>query len=97
MFNPIFGKKYSFCFICYLESKRSQYNAAENGVPVDSFKHIPLSMDFAGIDFVKELHQDEDIKDDGVMFGWLGVEKCAAAAINVKELLTYKDRTKLLI
>lgn len=52
----------------YLQSKGSQYNAAEDGVPVNALKHVPFTMDLPGVDFVEELHHDKHIKHNGVVF-----------------------------
>lgn len=46
-------------------------------------------MDFSGIYFVKELHHDEGVEYDGVVFRGRGVEGSVTATVNVKDLLTY--------
>lgn len=51
----------------HLQSKGSQYDTAEDGVPVDALKHVPLPMNLPGIDFVEELHHDEHVEHNGVV------------------------------
>lgn len=75
----------------HLQSKGSQHDGAEYGVAIDSLEHVPFAMDLPGIDFVKQLHHDEHIKDDGVVLRWRRVEGSVAAAVDAKELLTYGD------
>lgn len=82
----------TFFFFLYLQSKGSQNNAAENGVPVNSLKHVPFSMDLAGINLIEKLHHYEDVEDYGVVFRWRGVQRSIAATINVEELLTFRQR-----
>lgn len=47
-------------------------------------------MDFAGIDFVEKLHQDEGVENYSVVFGGWGVERGVSAAVDVKQLLSCK-------
>lgn len=54
----------------HLHSKCAKNNGAEDGVPEDAIKDVPLSMDFSGVNLVKELHHDEGVEDDGVVFRW---------------------------
>lgn len=78
----------------YLQSKGSQYNAAEDGVPVNALKHVPLTMDLPGVDFVEELHHDKHIKHNGVVFRGRWVEGSVTAAVNVEEFFTWKKKKK---
>ena len=48
-------------------------------------------MNFAGVYLIKELHHDEGVEDDGVVLRWRRVERSIAAAVDVKDLLTYKS------
>lgn len=72
----------------HLQGKGAQDHAAEDGVPVDALKHVPLAMDLPGVDFIEELHHDEDVEDDGVVLRGRRVQGCVAAAVDVKELLS---------
>lgn len=45
-------------------------------------------MDLTSIDFVEDLHEDEGVEDDGVVFGWGGVQGGIPATVNVKDILT---------
>lgn len=72
----------------YLHSKGAKDNRAENGVPEDAIEDVTLSVNFAGIYLVKELHHDEGVEDDGVVLRWRRVERSIAATVNVKDLLT---------
>lgn len=56
---------------------------------MDAFEDVPLTVDLAGIDLVEELHHDEDVEDDGVVFRGGCVEGGVATAVNVEELLSY--------
>lgn len=46
-------------------------------------------MDLPGVDLVEELHHDEGVEDDGVVFGRRRVQGGVAAAVDVKDLLTW--------
>lgn len=45
-------------------------------------------MDLTRVDLVEELHHDEDVEDDGVVFGGRRVQGCVTAAVDVKHLLS---------
>ncbi len=47
-------------------------------------------MDFASIYLIEKLHHDEGVEDDGVVLRWRRVERSIPAAVNVKDLLTYR-------
>lgn len=72
----------------YLQGEGPQYDAAEDGVPVDALEHVPLSVDLPGVDFVEELHHDEHVEHDGVVLRWWRVEGGVAAAVDVEKRLT---------
>lgn len=46
-------------------------------------------MDLASVDLVEELHHDEDVEDNGVVFRRGCMEGGIATAVNVEELLSY--------
>ena len=46
-------------------------------------------MDLAGVDLVEELHHDEDVEDDCVVFGRRGVQGHVAAIVDVEDFLSY--------
>lgn len=48
-------------------------------------------MDFPGVDLVEELHHDEGVEDDGVVFGRGRVQRSVAAAVDVKDLLAWRE------
>lgn len=73
----------------YLHSKGAKNNRAEDGVPEDAIKDVPLSVDLSGVNLIKELHHDEGVEDDGVVFRWRRVERSITTIVNVKDLLTY--------
>lgn len=52
----------------HLDDERAKDNGAEDKVVEDTVKDVPLAVDLAGIDFVKELHQHERVEDNGVVF-----------------------------
>lgn len=68
----------------YLYAKGAQNNAAEDGVAKNAIKDIALSMDFAGIDLIEELHHDKGVKDDGVMLRGRRMQGSIAATVDVK-------------
>lgn len=81
----------------YLYSKCTKNNGAENWVPEDTIKHVPLSVYFASIDFIKQLHHDEGVEDDGVMLRRRRVERSVAAAVDIKYLLTWREQWSVCI
>lgn len=68
----------------YLQGKGPQHHTAEDGVPVDALKHVPLSMYLPGIDFIEELHHDKHIEDDGVVLRRGGVQRGISATVNAE-------------
>lgn len=76
----------------YLHSKGAKNNRAEDRVPEDAIKDIPLSVNFSSVYLIKELHHDKGVEDDGVVFRWRRVERSIAATVNVKDLLTYSGK-----
>lgn len=74
---------------CYLQREGPQYNAAEDRVPVDTFEHVPLSVDLPGIDFVEELHHDEHVEHDGVVLWRWGVQGSVSPTVDVEKVLTW--------
>lgn len=44
-------------------------------------------MDLASIDLVEKLHEDEGVKNDGVVLRGRGVKRSVATAVNVKYAL----------
>ena len=72
-----------------LQDEGSQDHTAEDGVGVDALEDVPLPVDLAGVDLVEQLHHDEDVEDDGVVFGRWRVQWRIATAVDVKDLLTY--------
>lgn len=45
-------------------------------------------MNLAGVELVKELHEDKRVEDDGVVLRRRGVEGGVPPTVNVKHLLT---------
>lgn len=76
----------------YLGNKGSQHDSAEDWVPENGLKNIPLSMDLASIDLVEKLHHDKSVENDGVVLRGWGVEGNIPATVNVKKFLTYQKR-----
>lgn len=80
--------------VVYLHSKCAKNNGAENGVPKDPLKHVPLSMYFPSINLIKQLHHNECVEDDGVVLRWRSVERSITTTVDVKDSLTWlKYRT----
>lgn len=75
------------CAKAHLQGKGAQDYTAEDGVPVDALKDVPLTVDLPGIDFVEELHHHKDVEDDGVVLRRRRVQRRVAAAVYVEELL----------
>lgn len=80
--------------VTYLHSKRPQNDGTEDGVGKYSVKDVSLSVDFASIDLVEKLHEDEGVEDDGVVLGGRGVEWGVAATVDVKHALTWRVKKK---
>lgn len=82
--------EFCVCKTCfYLHRKGTKNNRAEDGVPKDAVKDVPLPVDFSGIYFIEELHHDKGVEYDGVVFRWRRVEGSVTSTVNVKDLLTY--------
>lgn len=73
---------------CDLYSKGAKYDGAEDGISKDAVEDVPLAVDLPCIDLIKELHEDECVKDDGVMLRWRSMERSITAIIDIKYLLT---------
>lgn len=76
----------------YLQGEGPQYDAAEDGVPVDALEDVPLSMDLPGVDFVEELHHDEHVEHDGVVLRRRWVQGTVTAVVDVEKLLTWETK-----
>lgn len=83
------------CEDSYLYEEGSQEDGAEDGVVEDTLKHVPLAVNFAGIEFVEQLHQDESVEHDGVVLRRRGVEGGVPATVNIKHLLTCEGGAKI--
>ncbi len=73
----------------YLCDEGSQKDGTEDGVVEDALKDVPLTMNLAGIELIKDLHQDERVEHDGVVLGGWSMEGGVPATVNVQQLLTY--------
>lgn len=71
-----------------LYSEGAKYNGAEDGISKDALEDIPLAVDFPCVDLVKELHEDESVKDDGVMLRWRSMERSITTVVDIEYLLT---------
>ena len=71
----------------YLERDGAEHDGAEDWVSEDALEHVALAVDLAGVDLVEDLHHDEGVEDDGVVFGRRRVEGRAAPAVDVEDLL----------
>lgn len=49
----------------HLRDKGTNPDADEYRIPLQSFKDVPLTMDFPCVDFIEESHHDEGIEDHG--------------------------------
>lgn len=78
--------------MAHLHGEGAKDDGAEDGVPEDALKDVALAVDFPGVDLVEELHHDEGVEDDGVVFGRRRVQRSVAAAVDVKDLLTWWRR-----
>lgn len=52
----------------HLDDERSEHNGAEDHIFEDAVKDVALAVDLAGVDLVEELHHDEGVEDNCVMF-----------------------------
>lgn len=78
----------------YLYDQCSQNDGAEDGIVEDAIKNVPLAMNLASIELVKDLHEDEGVEDNGVVLSGRGVKRGVSSAVNVKHLLTCKRVSK---
>lgn len=74
----------------YLHCKGPQNNGAEDGVSEYSSKDISLSVDLASVNLIEKLHEDEGVKNDGVVLRGRGVQRSIATTVNVKHMLSWK-------
>lgn len=72
----------------HLHSEGPQDDGAEDGVGKDPVKDVSLAVNLSSVDLVEKLHQDEGVKNDGVVLGGRGVERSVAATVNVEHALT---------
>lgn len=87
-----YGIKTQLCVKPYLHCEGPQNDGAEDGVAKYSIKDVSLSVDLARIDLVEKLHEDEGVKNDGVVLRGRGVERSVAAAVDVKHALTWRAK-----
>lgn len=76
------------CLEEHLHSESPQNDGAEDRVGKDPVKDVSLSVNLSSIDLVEKLHQDEGVKNDGVVLRRRGVERSVAATVNVEHALT---------
>lgn len=81
------------CAKPYLHCKSPQNDGAEDGVAKYSIKDVSLSVDLSCVNFIEKLHEDEGVKNDGIVLRWRGVERSVATAVNVKHALTWRTKT----
>lgn len=74
----------------YLHNKGSQDNGAEDGVVENALKDVPFSVDLASVELVEDLHEDECVEHNGVVFRGWSVKRGVPARVDVEHLLTYK-------
>ena len=56
-----------------LDDDCDEFNEDEHGVVAEIFKDIDLvSLELSGIDFIEDLHEDESVEDNSVMYGVFG-------------------------
>lgn len=81
----------------YLYNQSSQYNGAEDWIVEDPLKDVPLAVNLTGVQLIKDLHQDEGVEDDGVVFRRWGVEGRIPPIVDVKHLFTCKGKGQTLL
>lgn len=74
----------------YLHCKGPQNDGAENGIGEYSSKDISLSMDLASVNLIEKLHEDEGVKNDGVVLRGRRVQWSIATTVNVKHMFSWK-------
>lgn len=72
----------------YLYAECSQDDGTEDRVVDDPFEDVPLPMNLAGVELIKELHQDKGVEHNGVVLGGRGVQGRVPAIVYIKYLLT---------
>jgi len=71
----------------HLDGDGAEHDGAEDGVSEDALEHVALPVNLAGVDLVEDLHHDEGVEDDGVVFGRRGVEGGEAPVVDVEDPL----------
>ncbi len=79
----------------HLHGKGPQNDGAEDGVGKYSVKNIPFSVDLASVDLIEKLHEDEGVKDDGVVLRGRRVEGSVAPTVNVEHALAWVVKKKV--
>lgn len=81
----------------HLYDQSSQHNGAEDWIVEDSLKDVSLAVNFAGVQLVKDLHEDKGVEDDGIVLRPWAVEGGVPPAVDVKHLFTceWKGQTLL--
>lgn len=81
--------------LSYLYDQCSQYDGAEDGVVEDPLKDIPLAVNLAGVQLIKDLHEDEGVEDDGVMLRRRGVKRSVPPVVDLKHLFTCEKKGQM--
>lgn len=83
-------KQKNICGRFHLDNEGAEDDAAEDEVVKNAFENVPFPVNLPRVDLVEKLHHHEGVKDDGVVFGWGGVEGRVPAAVDVKYVLSYR-------
>lgn len=81
----------------HLYDQSPQHNGAEDRIVEDALEDVPLAVDLAGVQLVKDLHEDEGVEDDGVVLRRRGVEGRVPPTVNVKHLFTCEKKGQTLL
>ena len=72
-----------------LSQESADPDSDEDQIPVQTFEHVSLSVDFSGINFVEQSHHDKRIEDDCEMLVRSDAECDVTTVVDVKQSLTW--------
>ncbi len=79
-----------------LSYNSADHNTYEKGISENSFEHIPLAVDFSGVDFVETLHQYKNVEHHcEVVAGLPGFAVVAPIAVFEREKLVTRKQNSV--
>lgn len=82
----IMGIHTAICRTAHLNKKSPKDNGTKDQIVENAFKNISFSMDLPGVDFIKQLHHDKGVEDNGVVLRGRSVKRGVTSIVNVEHL-----------